>query len=295
MTRPPAIAAPGTGRRRQLAHWYAGRLAARAVTTVALWGGAALVSVPFVWMLVTSLKRPDQVFTQPIQWIPDPVRWSNYAQAWAAAPFARYFLNSAFVAVVTTAGQLAVSAMAAYAFARIDFYGREPLFALFLGTMMIPEPLRLVPNYLVLTRLRWIDTYLALTVPWMISVFSIFLMRQFFLTVPQEMEDAAAVDGCSRWRFLVRILLPLSRPAVLTAGLFTFIGSWNAFLWPLIVTNREVMRPIQVGVATFFQEYGTVPNLAMAASTMATVPVLILFLAVQRQFIEGIVRTGLKG
>ncbi|MBE3597320.1 MAG: carbohydrate ABC transporter permease [Limnochordaceae bacterium] len=246
-------------------------------------------------MLVTSLKEPDQVFTQPIRWVPHPVRWRNYVEAWQAAPFARYFFNSAVVAVVTTAGQLAVSAMAAYAFARLDFYFREPLFALFLGTMMIPEPLRLVPNFLVLSRLGWIDTYLALTVPWMISVFSIFLLRQFFQTVPQELEDAAAVDGCPRWRFLTQILVPLARPAVLTAGLFTFIGSWNAFLWPLIVTNRETMRPIQVGVATFFQEYGTLPNLAMAASTMAVAPVLLFFFLVQRQFIEGIIRTGLKG
>ncbi|WP_324715644.1 carbohydrate ABC transporter permease [Carboxydochorda subterranea] len=267
----------------------------RYAVQVALVAGAVLVAVPFLWMLVTSLKEPDQVFTQPIHWVPHPVRWRNYVEAWQAAPFARYFLNSAVVAVVTTAGQLVVSAMAAYAFARLDFYLREPLFALFLGTMMIPEPLRLVPNFLVLSRLGWIDTYLALTVPWMISVFSIFLLRQFFQTIPQELEDAAAVDGCPRWRFLTQILVPLARPAVLTAGLFTFIGSWNAFLWPLIVTNRETMRPIQVGVATFFQEYGTLPNLAMAASTMAVAPVLLFFFLVQRQFIEGIIRTGLKG
>lgn len=268
---------------------------ARGLLYAALIGGAVLMAVPFAWMLVTSVKEPSQVFTDPIRWIPDPVRWQNYVDAWQAAPFARYFLNSAVVAVVTTLGQLTVSAMAAYAFARLDFYGREALFAVFVGTMMIPEPLRLVPNFLVLSRLRWIDTYLALTVPWMISVFSIFLLRQFFLTIPQELEDAASVDGCPRWVFLTRILVPLARPAVLTAGLFTFIGSWNAFLWPLIVTNRESMRPIQVGVATFFQEYGTVPNLAMAASTMAVAPVLVLFFGVQRQFIEGIIRTGLRG
>lgn len=267
----------------------------RGLLYIVLWGGAVLVSVPFVWMLVTSVKEPSQVFTDPIQWIPDPVRWRNYVDAWQAAPFARYFLNSAIVSVVTTLGQLTVSAMAAYPFARLDFYGREALFAVFLGTMMIPEPLRLVPNFLVLSRLGWIDTYLALTVPWMISVFSIFLLRQFFLTIPQELEDAANVDGCPRWVFLTRILVPLSRPAVLTSGLFTFIGSWNAFVWPLIVTNSESMRTIQVGVATFFQEYGTVPNLAMAASTMAVAPVLVLFFLVQRQFIEGIIRTGLRG
>lgn len=279
---------------RHKASAIAARLLRSAGFHALLLSGAAIMLAPFAWMISTSLKDYGEVFTVPIRWIPSRLVWSNYVDAWNEAPFARYFFNSAFVASVTTIGQLTFSALAAYAFATMNFFGREIIFTLFLGTMMIPDQMTLVPNYVLLFKLGWIDSYYALIVPWLTSVFAIFLMRQFFQTVPGELYDAAQIDGCTRFGYLWKVMAPLSRPVFITCGLFTFIGSWNAFLWPLIVTNTDRMRTIQVGLSTFMQEHGTVPTLLMAASTMAIMPVLIGFFFVQRQFIQGIARTGLK-
>lgn len=279
---------------RHKASAIAARLLRSAGFHVLLLSGVLIMLAPFAWMISTSLKDYSEVFTVPIRWIPSKPVWSNYVDAWNEAPFARYFFNSAFVASVTTIGQLTFSALAAYAFATMDFFGREVIFTLFLGLMMIPDQMTLVPNYVLLFKLDWIDTYYALIVPWLASVFAIFLMRQFFQTVPRELYDAAQIDGCTRFGHLWRVVVPLSKPVFITCGLFTFIGSWNAFLWPLIVTNSDKMRTIQVGLSTFMQEHGTVPTLLMAASTMAIMPVVIGFFFVQRQFIQGIARTGLK-
>lgn len=260
----------------------------------ALIAGAVVMLFPFYWMLVTSVKAPADIYTLPLKWWPSQFVWSNYVEAWDSAPFARYFYNSAVVAVLTTAGQLFTSALAAYAFARMDFYGREVIFAVFLGTMMIPEQVTLIPNYITIFQLGWKDTYAGLIVPWIVSVFAIFLMRQFFMTIPRELEDAAAIDGCGRFGFLRQVIMPLSKPVFLTAGLFTFIGSWNAFLWPLIITDTPEMRTVQIGLATFSQEFGTQQALLMAASTFTIMPIVIIFFFVQKQFIQGIARSGLK-
>lgn len=256
--------------------------------------GAVAMSIPFLWMISTSLKAPDEVKTFPPVWIPKVFRWENYVNAWNAAPFNWYFFNSFFVAIVSTFLELITTAMAAYAFAKMEFFGKRTLFVLLLGTLMLPGEMLLIPNYITMVRLNWIDTYYALIVPWIVSVFGIFLLRQFFMSLPTELWDAAQIDGCSRFRFLWRIIIPLSKPGLLTVGLFKFIGSWNAFLWVIIMTNSPEMRTLPVGLRTFTQDAGTFFELLTAASTMAILPILILFFLMQKQFIEGIARSGIR-
>ena len=220
--------------------------------------------------------------------------FQNYALAWKSAPFARYYLNTAFVATATTVLEVIIASMAAYAFSFMRFPARNAVFGLFLATMMIPGEVLLVPNFITVTKLGWIDTYYALIVPWIVSVFAIFLIRQHFLTLPSELRDAAYLDGCSHWRFLWTIVAPLSKPVIVTGALLKFVGSWNAFLWVLIVTNKDQYRTLPVGLQNFSSEVGTVYNQLMAAATFSILPILILFLFTQKYFIRGIARTGIK-
>lgn len=250
--------------------------------------------LPFVWMVSTSVKTFAEALAMPPIWIPERLVWENYPGAWAMAPFGRFFLNSVFVAVVIALGGVITSALAAYAFAKMRFFGKNVIFAVLIGTMMIPGMMLLVPNFLTMVRLGWIDTYQALIVPWIASIFVIFMLRQFFMSLPEELWDSAQMDGCSRFRFLWRFIVPLSKPALFTAFLLRFIGSWNAFLWVLLMTNREEMRTVPVGLALFAQEAGTEYQLMMAMSTLAIIPILLLFLSAQRYFIQGWARTGIK-
>ena len=259
-----------------------------------LLASAAAMLLPYYLMVVTSLKPTVEVFTDPFTWIPSRLAWENYRDAWTHAPFARYLLNSVIISVAETLGVLVTSALAGYAFARMRFVGRELLFLLFLGTLMVPGEVQLVPNYITVTRLGWLNTYHALIVPWLASIFGIFFMRQFFATIPQELQDAATMDGASHLTFLTRVVVPLSRPAFITVALLSFLGSWNALTWPLIVTNTPQMRPIMVGLLAFSSEWGTQPRLLMAAATFSVVPVLALFFVLQRYFIAGIARAGMK-
>ncbi len=220
--------------------------------------------------------------------------FQNYVDAWHAAPFARYYINTVFVATTTTVLEVIVAAMAAFAFAKLSFFGRDVLFTVYLATMMVPGEVLMVPNYITLTKFGWIDTYYALIVPWIVQVFAIFLMRQHFKTLPDELFDAAKIDGCSKWRFLWTVMVPLSKPVVITAALLKFVGSWNAFLWVLIVTKSPEVRTLPVGLQTFSSEVGTLYNQLMAASTFSMLPVIVLFLFTQKYFIRGIARTGLK-
>ena len=220
--------------------------------------------------------------------------FQNYVDAWHIAPFARYYLNTVFVASTTTILEVIIASMAAFAFSILTFPGRDFLFGLFLATMMVPGEVLLVPNFITITKLGWIDTYYALIVPWIVSVFAIFLIRQHFLTLPRELYDAAKIDGCSNWRYLWTIAIPLSKPVIITGALLKFVGSWNAFLWVLIVTNDERYRTLPVGLHSFSSEAGTLYNQLMAAATFSVLPVIILFLFVQKYFIQGIARTGLK-
>jgi multiple sugar transport system permease protein len=271
--------------------------------------GAATSLAPFIWMILTSLKSYREVATRvlwpaalqlstyslPVDQRPIPHLLYNYVQAWNAAPFARYFANSFLLASCTATGVLITSSLAAYAFARLNFYGKNTIFVLFLATMMIPFEVTMIPNYITVSRLGWINTYWAVIIPWIASVFGIFLLRQFFATIPDDLYDAALLDGCGHFRFLTQIVLPLSKPALISVGLFNFLGSWNAFTWPLIVTREEKMYPIQVGLRYFVTESGTATQELMAAATITILPLVILYFFAQRQFIEGISTTGLKG
>lgn len=218
----------------------------------------------------------------------------NFIKAWRAAPFARYFFNTVFTAVMVTVGQVLTCALAAYAFARMKFRFKEPIFLILLGTMMIPHEVILIPDYVIISKLGWMNTYSALIVPFLGAVFGTYFMRQHFETLPQDLFDAAAIDGCGRMRTLFQLVLPLSRTVILTMSLFTFIMTWNSLLWPLVMTNTPEMRPLQVGLAVFNQESGTDWELLMSASTFSILPLLIIFFLAQRQFIEGITRSGMK-
>ena len=193
--------------------------------------------VPFLWMVSTSLKEPGDVFTYPPKWVPAPIIWENYPKAWNAVPFARGYMNSIFVAVTVTFGQVFTSSLAAYAFARLSFPGRDKLFLGYLGTMMIHGAVTMIPVFILLRKLGWIDTYKALIIPSMFSAYGTFMLRQFFMSLPTDLEDAAKIDGCSLFGIYTKIILPLSKPALATLTIFTFMGSWMSFMWPLIVTN----------------------------------------------------------
>ncbi len=265
----------------------------RALIYAVLTLGALIALAPFLWMILTSLKSYGEVATRAV--LPARLRLSNFVEAWNRAPFARYFANSILVSLSTVAGVLATSVLAAYAFSWLDFPGKDLVFTAFLATMMIPGQILLIPNFLTITRLGWVDTYWAQIIPWIASVFNIFLLRQFFAVIPKDLYDAAVLDGCGHFRYLTKVILPLSKPVLITVGLNTFLGSWNALQWPLIVTRSESMRPIQVGLSYFLTESGTDTHLMMAAATMTILPIVIMYIFAQKQFMEGISTSGLKG
>ncbi|MCG7344709.1 carbohydrate ABC transporter permease [Sporosarcina sp. ACRSL] len=257
--------------------------------------GSILMLLPFVWMISTSLKSGNEVMMMPPIWIPETFRFDNYVEAFKKAPFATYFLNSVIVMVLSTLGEVITTILAAYAFSKLNFWGKDVLFALLVGTMMVPGEVLLVPNFVLLSNLGWIDRYEALIIPWTASIFSIFLLRQFFMKIPKELNYAARVDGCTNFRFLWSIMIPIAKPAIVTIILLKAIGSWNAFLWPLIVTNSKEMRTLPVGLTSFSTEAGTVYELLMAASTMIILPMIILFIFLQKYIIKGIAGAGIKG
>jgi len=271
-----------------------GRLAGRAILYLTLAVGSLTMVMPFFWMLSTSLKTPPEALRFPPTFIPKLFDFSNYVDAWKAVPFPLYFGNTIFVAFVVMILVLITSSLAAYAFARMRFPGRETIFLLFLSMMMVPMPVYLVPSYVILSKLGWVDTYNALIIPWAAHVFSIFWLRQHFRTIPNDLYDAATIDGCSRFGFLWRIIIPLSRSVLVAVALFSLIGSWNSFMWPLVVTNSVSKRIIQVGLAYFSTEQGTQYTLMMAAATFCIAPLLFLFFIAQKQIISSFARSGLK-
>ncbi len=257
--------------------------------------GGLLMLAPLAWMVSTSLKQPGQIFVYPPQWIPQPVVWQNYAKTVSVMPFGRYYWNSTVTATAVTVLQLLTSSLAAFAFARLRFRGRDLLFLLYLATMMIPFPVTMIPNFVVMRLLGWIDTYKALILPPAFSAFSTFLMRQYFMSLPFELDDAARVDGASSLRIWWQIALPLSGPVLATLGIFTFLGQWNNFLWPLIVTNSDAMRTLPVGLAAFQGQYRVEWHLLMAGSVIALAPILVVYLIGQKWFVRGITLTGMGG
>jgi multiple sugar transport system permease protein len=258
------------------------------------YGMALLTLMPFLWMVLTSVKDIADIFTYPPKWWPEEFHFENYIDAFEAAPFGKYYLNSIFVAAAVTLGQIITCSMAAFAFARLQFKGRDVLFYIFLGTMMIPYNVTMIPSFMILYWLGWIDSYYALIVPGLASAFGTFLLRQFFLTIPKELEEAAYIDGASKLTVLWRIIVPLAKPAIATLAIFTFMGVFNDFIWALIVLNSEEMYTVQLGLAIFRDRYVTDWDLLMAGSVTAVLPILIVFFVAQKYFIKGITLSGLK-
>ncbi len=250
---------------------------------------------PFYWVIVTSLNSANQVLQFPPVFLPH-WQWQNYVQAWRMAPWMRYFLNTLFIATATTLLVLLTSLMAAFAFGTMEFSGKTVIFAGFLALMMVPQTVLLIPDYIVLRDIHWLNTYWAQIVPWGASVFGIFLLRQFFLSFPRELMDAADLDGASRWRFLWQIALPMARPVLITIGLYAFLGSWDSFLWPYIMTSSPSVQPIEVGLANFLGTNGTDWTGLSASVVFTTLPVMVLFLVAQKQFLSGAYATtgGIK-
>lgn len=255
---------------------------------------AISIIFPFFWMISTSLKTQKEAVKFPPSFIPESPQFSNYQKAWSRVNFTRYFFNTILIASLQLAGILFTSILAAYAFAILDFKGREILFVSLLGLMMVPMPVYIVPGYMILQKIGWIDTYYAQIIPWMANVFPIFLLRQHFKTIPRDLYDAAVIDGYSDLGFLFKVVVPLSKPALTTISIFSILSSWNSFIWPLVVTNSDSIRPVQVGLAYFIQEQSTNYTLLMAASTFVVLPLIILFFIAQRQIIESYTRSGLK-
>jgi len=218
----------------------------------------------------------------------------NYVRVFQKVPLARYFMNTVIVALLTLIGVLITSALSAYAFARMRFVGRDVLFYFFISMMMVPEPVYLVPSYVLLNYLGWVNTYQALIVPWIANIFTVFLLRQHFKTIPQDLLDAAAIDGCSQFKMLYKIILPLAKPVIATASIFSVIGSWNSFMWPLVMTNDPELRVLQVGLSYFSQESSTQTTLLMAASAMSILPLIFIFLIAQKNIMASYTASGMK-
>jgi multiple sugar transport system permease protein len=272
----------------------------RLVRTVAIYAALTffgmLFLLPFVWMLSTSVKPNDQVFVYPPQWIPHPILWDNYVDALTAVPFLTYFRNTLFISGMTIVGNLVSCSLVAYGFSRVRWMGRDAIFLIVLATMMLPTATTLVPLYVIFRKLGWMGTFNPLIVPpFFGTAFFIFLLRQFFMTIPMELSDAARIDGENEFGILWRIILPLSKPALATVTLFSFLWSWSDFFGPLIFLTNEDLYTISLGLMQFQSRYDTVWGQVMAASTVFTLPVLFLFFISQRQFIEGVTLTGIKG
>jgi multiple sugar transport system permease protein len=250
---------------------------------------------PLLWMFSSSLKPRADVLANPPTLVPETFRWDNYTDVFDQVPFARYLLNSLIVASVVTVVALLLHSMAAYSLARLRYPGRNFIFVAILSTLMVPFTAIVVPLFIIVDWLGWVDTYFGLIVPMIPHAFGIFLLRQFYLSVPRELEEAAIVDGASLVRVYWHIVLPLSRPVLAALGIFFFLANWNNFLWPLIVTQSSDLWVVQLGVQQFTGQRGDQYNLIMAASTVAALPTLILFFVLQRRLVEGIKLTGLKG
>lgn len=262
---------------------------------LALLTGSVIMLLPFAWMLSTSLKQPSEIFTFPPIWIPSHLAWENYVKTVSVMPFGRFYLNSLIVAASITVLQLLTSSLAAFAFARLRFPGRGALFLLYLATLMIPFHVMLIPNFILMRFLGWFDTYAALIFPPAFSAFSTFLLRQYYLSLPGELDEAARIDGASSLRIWWQVIIPLSGPVLAALTIFIFLGAWNDFLWPLVITNSLKMRTLPVGLTAFQGQFKVEWHLLMAGAVIAMLPILIIYVLAQRKFIEGLAMTGLTG
>jgi multiple sugar transport system permease protein len=266
------------------------------VTTLVLLGGLVMVT-PFVWAITTSLKARGALLIVPPQFLPSEPTLEAYSTVINRFPFIRVFGNSVLVAVLTTLGQLLICSMSGYAFARLKFFGRDALFVLYLATLMVPFAVIVTPLFIIVTKLGWTNTYAGLIIPVMFSAFGTFFMRQFFLSIPRELEEAATIDGAGTLTTFWRIIMPITAPALATLAVLSFMGSWNSFLWPLLIVNDRNLMTLPVALSTLQGIYPgqTQWNIVMAGTVLATVPTIIVFLFAQRWVIEGVAGSGIKG
>ena len=267
----------------------------RVLMYVVLIALAIFTLIPFVWMISSSLKLDREVFAYPMHWIPETIRWENYSLIWTRIPLLTYFKNTAFIAIVVTLLQTLTSSFAAYAFAKLNFRGRDTLFLAYIATIAVPWQAYMLPQFIMMRSMGLYDTLWAMVVLQAFSAFGVFLMRQFYRGIPTELCEAARLDGLSEYGIWARIMLPLSKAAIATLVIFTFVGTWNDYMGPMIYLTRDVNKTVQVGLRRFIQENSSDYHLIMAASLCSLVPVSIMFLALQRYFIEGIATSGLKG
>jgi multiple sugar transport system permease protein len=267
----------------------------RLATHLILAVGALAMIGPFVWSTLTSFKTLGEAIQIPPTVFPEQLRWENYAQVFTQLPFLAFYENTIIVTAVKVVGVLITSSLAGYAFARIDFPGRKILFALYLAVLMVPYQIFLLPQFLIMAKLGWVNTLLALIVPGLFDAFGTFLLRQFFMGLPRELEDAAKIDGCNHFQIYWRIMLPLAKPGLIALAIFTFLWSWNDFLWPLVVINSPERMTLGAGLAFLQGQYLTDFPLLMAGAMLSTLPVIAVFVVMQRQFVEGVASTGIKG
>jgi multiple sugar transport system permease protein len=265
------------------------------ITYIFLVALAALMLLPFVWMLSASLKMDKDVFRFPIQWIPEVPQWGNYVRIWIQIPFLTFFANTAKLTVIITFLQLFTSSFAGYAFAKLEFKGRDVIFLAYIASIAIPWQSYMIPQFIMMRRLDLVDTHMSLILLQAFSAFGVFLMRQFFISIPNDIIDAARIDGLSEYGIYFRIMLPLSKPALATLTIFTAVLTWNDFMGPLIYLNSQNLKTIQLGLRLFIMQYSANYALIMAASLVSLIPIVVLFLAFQRFFVEGIASTGVKG
>lgn len=256
---------------------------------------ALIMLLPFAWMLSASIKFNKDVFTFPIQWIPDQPQWSNYIKIWTKIPLLTFIKNTAKLTVIVTILQLLTSSFAAYAFAKLDFKGKNALFLGYIGTIAVPWQAYMVPQFMMMRSFNLNNTHLAIICLQAFSAFGVFLMRQFYQSIPDELCEAARIDGMNEYQIYGKLMLPLSKPALSTLTIFTFVGTWNDFLGPMLYLTRDELKTIQIGLRMFITQYSAEYGLIMAASVVILIPVLIVFLSLQKYFVEGIASTGIKG
>jgi len=271
------------------------RVALRAIAYLALIVIAILMLFPFLWMVATSLTADAQLFVTPPQLVPSPAQPENYGRVSDLFPMGRFLFNSVLVAAVSTVLQVATSALAAYAFSRLTFRGRDLLFLVYLATLMVPMQVTIVPLFIEMRYLGLVNTYPGLLLPGIVSVFGTFLLRQAFLALPRETEEAAFIDGAGHWTVFRRIVVPLSLPAIATFAIFAFMASWNAFLWPLVIVSSQDLMTLPVGLSNLHGQYSTAWNLVMAGATISVVPILFVYVFAQRYVVRGVALSGLKG
>lgn len=257
--------------------------------------GAVIMLIPFLWMVLTAFKTGFEAIQTPPKWLPKKWLWSNWIKAWDAAPFAKYLFNSVVVSIATTTGQIFTSILAAFAFAKLNFTGKKVIFSILLMTMMVPFEMLIIPNFVTLSAMRLINTYGALIIPWIASFFSVFMLRQTFSGVSNQLYYAAKLDGASDWQFLWKILVPNATSSITAVAILQVIASWNSFMWPLIVTNTDSLRTLPVGLQSFSMDAGISYPELMAASTFIILPMVVLYLALNKYVVRGVAGSAIKG